>query len=178
MSKQQGGILSGVKNFLFGNKDRVLQYGPLERLGINHERDWQLSYRLDLEQELRKEIDESKDWDKKLALENKYLDLIASFFGHPGDNPDFFDRYTAWKQLYAHYRQGRWAGLSADDLMTEIIDLDALADVVRAASKISEHVRPNEPIVIYAPIQPYYGPPPDRPSSLNLVDVARGQQTR
>ena len=151
--KQDGGLVSGVKNFLFGTKDRVLQYGPLERLGLNHERDWQLSYRLDLEKEMRGEIDKSKTWDTKLDLENKYLDLIASYFGHPGDNPDFFDRYAAWKQLYGHYRQGRWAGLSSEDLMTEIIDLDALADIVRAASKMAEHVRPNEPIVIFTPNQ-------------------------
>lgn len=155
MSKQNGGLLHRFKEALFPKGYNKTNYDSYTQYGLRVEGDAWLSTRLDLEEQLFVEKGEAKDWDKKLSIEDKYVELISSYWGHGGDNPDYFRRLRSFKGLHGFYGMCRNVGLAENELIQEINSLEKMAALVRGASKMEAHVRANEPIVIVTAPNPY-----------------------
>lgn len=140
---------SRIKNFLYGEKTNIAKPSDFERLGLKWTRDWQLAFRLERLKAMQEELSKETDPEKRLAIDNQYLEEIATFWGTPASNEFFFTKYSAWKRLYAYYQIGKRAGdLSDRQLDVRAIKLHTYADHIRAASIDKAQMTPDTPIIL------------------------------
>jgi len=150
--EKKQGWLGNIAHKVFGNKERTETATEFERLGVKWTLDWHLATRIDTLQKVMAAVELESDLDKKLRYYDGIVTQVALPYGEARDDPDFFQRFIAWEQLYGFYKIGRdSAGLTQEELIARYVKLEVGAKAVVAAAMRAKHVTPNTPIVLFVP---------------------------